>query len=202
MTTETSTTRFRIDGVRCDWPNLFKGEQFNGTGKFRCGTRLIVPKDHKQFSQIKAAIEQAAADKFKAKAQAVLKANRWPEPGPKDAICFKDSSLDTKAPEGYEGTFYLSANCQGGDTEAECTKPTVYDAQRNKIKDARDNPIYRGCYVNALVEFYADNRFGDGVFCKLVGIQFAKNGDAFGSAPARDDDFEPVEEGAGADDFV
>lgn len=206
MTTNTSNpTRFRIDGVRCDWPVLFKGEQFNGEGKYRCGVTLIVPPDHPQYKQCVAGVEAAAAEKYKdkAKAKAVLKANRWPNPGPKDSICFKDGDLKVKNPDGYEGNFYLSANCQGGDTEADAVKPTVYDAQLNKIKDAADNPIYRGCYVNALVEFYGMNtKGGDQINCKLVGIQFAKNGDAFGSAPARDDDFEPVSEGASADDFV
>ena len=28
-------TRFRLDNVRVDWPNLFRGEQFQGTGAFR-----------------------------------------------------------------------------------------------------------------------------------------------------------------------
>lgn len=202
MTTQTSPTRFRLDDVRVDWPNIFKPEQFNGQGKYRCGATLIVPPSHPQYKQVCTAVETAATEKFKNKAQAVLKANRWPNPGPKDAVCFRDGDLKTKESDGYEGNFYLSANCQGGDTEADAARPAVYDAQRNKITEARDNPIYRGCYVNAVVEFYGDSRYGDGVFCKLVGIQFRRNGDAFGSAPARDDDFEPVSEGAGADDFV
>ena len=194
MTTNTSTTRFRIDNVRVDWPNLFKGEQFQGTGKFRCGATLIVDGAHPQLPQINAAIQDAAQAKWKDKAAQTLKAARA-----KDNVCLRDGDLKVKAPEGYAGNWVLSANCKGGDTEAECDKPTVYDAQRNKVSDSRDNPIYRGCYVNALVEFYADSRFGDGIFAKLVGIQFRKDGDAFGSAPARDDDFEDVAE---VDDFV
>ena len=85
--------------------------------------------------------------------------------------------------------------------EPECEKPTVYDGFRNKVTEASKNPIYRGCYVNAVVEFYGDDRYSAGVFCKLVGIQFRKDGDAFGSAPARADDFDVVE-GAEAEDFA
>lgn len=197
MSNNTTSTRFRLDNVRVDWPNLFKGEQFQGTGKYRCGAALIIDGAHPQLPQVNAAIQHAAAEKWKDKATALLKAARA-----KDNICLRDGDLKTKAPEGYQGNWVLSANCKGGDTEAEAEKPTVYDAQRVKVTDASQNPIYRGCYVNALVEFYADSRFGDGVFCKLVGIQFRKDGDAFGSAPARDDDFEDVTEGADAGDFV
>jgi Protein of unknown function (DUF2815) len=197
MTTNTSPTRFRLDNVRCDWPNLFKGEQFQGTGKFRCGVQLLVPTGHPQYKAIETAITESANTKWKDKAAQTLKVARA-----KDNVCFRDGDLKAKAPEGYAGSWILSANCKGGDTEAECDKPTVYDAARNKVTEASKSPIYRGCYVNALVEFYADSRFGDGVFCKLVGIQFQKDGDAFGSAPARADDFDDVVEGAGADDFV
>ena len=195
--TNTSTTRFRIDNVRVDWPNLFKGEQFQGEGKFRCGATLIIDGVHPQLAQVNKAIEEAAKIKFKDKAPAALKAARA-----KDKICLRDGDLKTKAPEGYQGNWVLSANCQGGETEAECAKPTVYDANRNKVTDPKDNPIYRGCYVNALVEFYGDSRFGEAINCTLVGIQFRKDGDAFGSAPARADDFDDVTEGAEASEFV
>lgn len=193
----TIDTRFRLDNVRVDWPELFKGKQFNGEGKFRCGATLIVPNDHPQFKQINAAIEEAAKIKWKDKATATLKSARA-----KDNIAFRDGDLKTKAPDGYENAWYLSANCKGGDTEAECDKPTVYAADRTKITNPADSPIYRGCYVNAVVEIYADDRFGAGVFAKLVGIQFRKDGDAFGSAPARADDFEDVAAGSDADDLI
>ena len=193
----TTQTRFRLDNVRVDWPNLFKGEQYQGTGKYRCGAQLLVPTDHPQFKQVEAAIDEAAKTKWKDKAAATLKAARA-----KDNVAFRDGATKLKAPEGYEGCWILSANCKGGDTEAECDKPTVYTADRAKVTNAADNPIYRGCYVNAVVEIYADDRYGAGVFAKLVGIQFRRDGDAFGSAPARADDFEDVAAGADADDMI
>lgn len=193
--TTTNPLRFRIDGARASFPVLFKGEQFQGEGSFRCGVSLIVPPDHKQFAQIKAALVEAAKAKWKDKAAETYKAA-----AKKDKIAFRDGDDKAKY-DGYAGNWILSANCPGGPTEADCTKPTVYDGQRNLITDPNKNPIYSGCYVNAVVEFYADSRFGDGVFCKLVGIQFAKDGDAFGSAPAKADDFESVTAGADADDF-
>lgn len=193
MSNQQTETQFRLNNVRCDWPELFKGKQFNGEGKYRCGATLILPPDHPQFKDVKAAIETAAKLKWKDKAGAMLKAAQA-----KDGICLRDGDLKVKAADGYEGNWYISANCKGGDTEAECEKPRVFTADRKLVEDAKDSPIYRGCYVNAVVQFYADDRFSTGVFCKLVGIQFAKDGDAFGTAPARAEDFEDVSEGADA----
>lgn len=191
MSTTNTPTRFRLDNVRCDWPELFVGKQFNGEGKFRCGITLILPPSHPQFGQVKAAIEEAAKVKWREKAPALLKAAQA-----KDNIALRDGDLKVKAADGYAGNFYISANCRGGDTEEQCEKPAVYDAARTKVTEASKNPIYRGCYVNAVVEFYADDRYGHGVFAKLVGVQFRADGDAFGSAPARADDFEDLSEGA------
>lgn len=190
-------TRFRLDNVRADWPNLFKGQQFQGTGAFRCGITLILPPNHPQFKAVEAAIEEAAKIKWKDKAPAMLKAARA-----KDNVALRDGDIKAAKSDGYAGMFYVSANCKGGETEAECEKPLVLTADRVKVTNPSENPVYRGCYVNAMVEFYADDRFGTGVFCKLVAVQFRRDGDAFGSAPAKPDDFDDVSEGADADDIA
>lgn len=194
-TPNTNPLRFRIDNVRVDWPELFTGKQFNGTGNYRCGAQLIIEPDHPQFKQVENAIEKAAADKWKDKAAARLKGARL-----KDNVALRDGDAKAKF-DGYAGNYYISASCKGDDEEAKCEKPTVYDKFRNVVTEARQNPIYRGCYVNALVEFYAMDQYGDQVNCKLIGIQFRRDGDAFGSAPARADDFEDVTDGADAGDF-
>jgi hypothetical protein len=206
--------RFRIDNVRASFPVLFKGEQFQGTGSFRCGVSLIIPPDHPQLAQINAAIEEAARVKWKDKAALTLKGARA-----KDKVCLRDGDYKSKY-DGHAGNWILGANCPGGETEAECAKPSVFDKLRREYVSAdrwatlnekerqtfmheRQCPIYSGCYVSALVEFYADSRYGDGVFCKLVGIQFYGDGDAFsGGAPASADEFDTVTEGADASDFA
>lgn len=192
----TSNLRFRIDNARVSFPVLFKGDQFQGEGKFRCGVSLIIGPAHPQLNRIRAGIEEAAAAKWKDKAAVTLKAARA-----KDKVCLRDGDLRAKL-DGYEGSMILSANCQGGHTEEECVKPQVYDQNTVLVTHAGKSPIYSGCYANALVEFYADTRFGDGLFCKLVAIQFAKDGDAFGSAKANSGDFEKVTEGADAGEFA
>ena len=196
-------TRFRLNNVRVSFPELFKGKQFkDGEGKFRCGASLIVPPDHPQFKVIEAAIQEAAQLKWKDKAAGAMKAARA-----KDKICLRDGDLKSKY-DGYAGNWILSANCPGGDTEEECTKPAVYtqypDPTTGKpaLVTKDDHKIYSGCYVNAMVEFYGDSRYGEAVNCTLSGIQFHAKGDAFGAVQASADEFEGATEGADAGEFA
>ena len=60
---------------------------------------------------------------------------------------------------------------------------------------------YRGCYVNAKVEFVAGKSFkgSDGqiipnqVFARIIAIQFVKDGEAFGSGPTNAEGFDDEE---------
>ena len=194
-TTTASPLKVRIDNVRIAFPNLYKGTQFQGQGSFRCGAQFILPPDHPQFAQVQKLIDLAGQTKFKDKWAAAKKAATA-----KDKVCLRDG--DSKAKwEGFAGNYILSANCPGGETEEACKKPKVYDAQRKQVE--RDTGlIYSGCYVNALVEFYGDSRFGEAVNCSLLGVQFHKDGDAFAGSSAKDDDFEAATEGAGGEDFL
>lgn len=191
-----SNTRFLLRDVRIAFPVLFKAEQFQGQGSFRCGASLIVPPNHPQLAEINAAIDAAAVNKWKDKAPAMLKAARG-----KDNVALHDGDSKPKY-DGFPGNFYLSANCSGGATEAEAKKPKVFDQAKNEITDPAKNPIYAGCRVNALIDFYADDRYGVGVHCSLLGVQFFRDADAFGAAPAKADDFDDVSEGISADDLA
>lgn len=202
MTTTANPLRFRLNNVRASFPVLFKGEQYMGKGNYRCGTSLIIPPDHPQYKQVLAAIDAAAEAKWKDKAAAQLKVARS-----KDKICLRDGDLKSKY-DGYAGNWILSANCQGGETEAECAKPVVYSqfadpaTGRPTVVTQAQNKIYSGCYVNAVVEFYGDSRFDTAVNCSLSGIQFHADGDAFGSVRASPDEFEGTTVGADAEEFA
>lgn len=203
MTTTTtpaaSPLKIRLDNVRIAFPKLYLGDQVNGEGQFRCGAQLIITPDHPQLATVRTLMDGALKAKWKDKWEAHKK-----NAIAKGKLCLQDGDLKAKW-EGFAGNFTLSANCPNpagfGDTAENCKKPKVYDAQRNLVeKDT--GLIYSGCYVNALVEFYAHDRFGDGVFCSLLGVQFAKDGDAFAGSSARADDFESASEGADAGEFV
>lgn len=96
--------------------------------------------------------------------------------------------------EGYEGNTYVTAKS--------ATRPLLVDANRQPVTE-EDGAIYSGCYVNAIVELYANTQpTKKGVFAGLKGVQFVKDGDAFGGgAPAAATEFDVVE-GADAADFA
>lgn len=96
--------------------------------------------------------------------------------------------------EGYEGNTYVTAKS--------ATRPLLVDQHRQPVTE-EDGTIYSGCYVNAIVELYANTQpTKKGVFAGLKGVQFVKIGDAFGGgAPAAATEFDVVE-GADAADFA
>jgi hypothetical protein len=190
-----SPLKIRLDNVRIAFPRLYKGEQYQGAGTFRCGAQLIISPDHPQMAKVEALIDLAGQTKFKDKWPVARKAAFA-----KDNVCLRDGDLKAKY-EGFAGNKVLSANCPGGETEEACKKPKVYDLQRNLVE--KDNGmIYSGCFVNALVEFYGDGRRGEQINCSLLGVQFARDGYAFAGSSAKADDFEAASEGADAGEFV
>ena len=58
-----------------------------------------------------------------------------------------------------------------------------------------DNVIYGGCYVNAIIELWAqDNNYGKRINANLLGVQFHKDGEPFGGGgvSVKADDFDDV----------
>ena len=73
----------------------------------------------------------------------------------------------------------------------------VHDFGIDGLTEA-DGLVYSGCYVNARVELWVqDNANGKRINAKLLGIQFVRDGDAFGagSAPAKPTDFSDLGDG-------
>jgi hypothetical protein len=195
-----------IRGARLSFPDLFEATTVNGQGKPSFRAQLLVPEtggDAKAsvdggatWGPAKQVIEQAIAatakDKWAAKAPQIIAANE----GIPQKHCFIDGRK--RSYEGYEGNWALSAS-----RPEEKGRPLVFDQQKNPLVAADGKP-YAGCYVNASVEFWAqDNQHGKAVRCSLNGVQFARDGDAFaGGAPASPDDFEALAEGADAGDLA
>lgn len=191
---EKTPERVMLKNCRLAFPALFEPkatvDSDGKPGKPRYTAVLIIPKDHPQVKEVKSAIRHAAETKWGAKGESILK-----QLSGKDRLALHDG--DTKAEyDGFEGNLFISAASQEG------TRPTVIDANRSPLT-ARDGRPYAGCYVNASIEFYAqDNQFGKRVNAQIRGVQFYRDGDAFSAGrPADADEFEDVAEGADADDF-
>lgn len=183
MTTATSPAgRVMLRNVRLAFPALFEPSSY-GEGDPAYSATLIM--DPAQAEVVDKAIAGVARDKWGAKADAQLKALRAA-----GKVCLRDG--DEKADyDGFEGMMFIAARSR--------TRPTVVDGQRQPLTQS-DGRIYAGCYVNASLEIWAqDNAFGKRINCTLRGVQFVRDGEAFGGGrPASADEFDELE----AEDLV
>lgn len=182
--------KLKLKNVRLAFPQLFEARTVNGEGKPAFSANFLIDPKDPQVKVIEAAIVETAKEKWGAKAEANLKALRA-----SDKTCLHNG--DTKASyAGFEGMLYISARSTA--------RPLIMDADKTPIVDPSLGRPYSGCYVNAVIELYAqDNSFGKRINAVLGGVQFYRDGDAFaGGRAASEDDFDDVTDGAMAEDLA
>ena len=197
----TNENTVMLKNVRLAFPHLFTPSKGNDTGGYRRGALFIIDSgDKENLEAVRAAIERAAVRKWpdaKKRDGIMTILNR------QDKVCLHEGVTKAKY-DGFEGNWYVSANAKSADTADAAGPVTVVDRDRAvTLTEAHGRP-YAGCYVNALVEIYAqDNAFGQRINGVLKGVQFWADGDAFaGTPPAKPDDFPDMEGASGAEDFV
>jgi hypothetical protein len=191
MSTNQPTGRILLKNVRLAFPNLWEPNTVNGEGKPRYSASLLMGQDHPQVEEIKRKIEALAKDKWRDKAASIL-AGLYKT----DKVALHDG--DTKSQyDGFAGNMFVASAAQ------ENAPPTVIDRDRSPLSQRSGRP-YAGCYVNASLEFWAqDNGYGKRINCTLRGIQFYADGDSFSAGrPADSDEFDDVSAGADAEDFA
>ena len=146
-----------LRNVRLSFPSLWVRSIFDGKeGKYEA-TFLIPKSDTETKDKINIAIKQMIAE-------SKLKI-------PKDKICVKDG--DDYEFDGYENTWTLKASNN--------RQPTLLDTDKTPLT-TDDGKIYAGCYVNAVIEFWVqNNNYGKRINANLLGVQFVKHGEAFGT---------------------
>jgi hypothetical protein len=168
-----------INDVRITFPVLFDAKQVNGQGDPKHSGSFLIRRDHPQLAAIKEAIVKAATEKWGAKAAEVLRAL-----AASDKICLHDG--DSKSDyDGYAGNYFINASNK--------IRPLVIGPDRAPLVAADGKP-YSGCYVNVILEFWAqDNQFGKRVNASLLGVQFLRDGERLaGGGVAAADDFEAI----------
>lgn len=175
------STRVRIENVRFNFTNtLFTAKAGKEAGsKEKFSVVSILPKDHPQLAEIKAAMVEAAAAKWGPKAADVLKALQAG-----DRLCLHDG--DAKADQaGYAGNLFINASND--------LRPVVVGPNREPLV-ASDGKPYSGSYGTVIVDFWAqDNQFGKRINASLMGAQFVRDGERLsGGGVAAADDFDAI----------
>lgn len=168
-----------LKDVRLTFPQLFEPKQVNGQGDPKFSAAFLLPKTHPQVAEIKAAIVEAATAKWAAKHPEVLKAL-----AAADKLALHDGDAKSDY-DGYAGSLFINASNK--------IRPLVIGPQREPLVAADGKP-YSGCYVNAIIELWAqDNQFGKRVNASLLGVQFVRDGERLaGGGVAAADDFEAI----------
>lgn len=190
--------KIQIRNLRLAFPELFEARAGEEGGTPKYGAKFVVPANHPQIDEIEKAMFATAEAKWGGKAKTIY-ANLTKTGKPKVVeVAFVRqpyANSDGEPYDGFEDAFYLTASNK--------VRPTVIDGDRTPLTAADGKP-YSGCYVNAIIEFWAqDNKYGRAVRAELKGVQFVKDGDAFGGggSAASAEDFDVVD-GSDAGDLA
>lgn len=197
-------TTLVLKDVRCSFitlgePEYFGGQKQKPSDKRRWSSTFLIPSESAYRKQIDAMMEELAKEKWEKKAPTIL-VNIRSDP---KASCFTDGNR--KDYEGYKNHWALTAHRnedKGRPLVMDTDKSPIYKPD-NELYEGKAGRIYSGCFVNAQVEFWAqDNPNGKAIRCTLLGIQRNRDGDAFSGGSAPDADaFDEITEGADADDL-
>ena len=166
--------KITLKNVRLSFPSLFRKATFNGEETEYEATFLINKESQSNLiAQIRSAIDE--------KIKVDLKGAKLGA----DKICLKDG--DEIEYDGYAGHFSIKAS--------NVKRPLVIDRDKSQLSED-DGVIYPGCYVNAIIELWAQNNsWGKRINANLLGVQFCDDGQPFGDGVgASADDFEFVED--------
>lgn len=192
-------SKVRVDGriqlkrVRVSFFHGFEPQAFEGS-KPAYTMHLLLEEGHPQRKELEAVLQRVAKATWGANAAAVYKQLKT-----QDRLCLRDGSTkltsEGEIMEGYDGAVYLSARSY--------KRPTIIDRDRTPLT-ADDGRPYSGCYVNAIVEIWAQagGQYGKRINCQIQGVQFVEDGESFGGGgrTASADEFESLADEFDGDD--
>lgn len=172
-----------IKNARIAFPALFEAKTVNGEGEPRYSAAFIVDPASVNAKELAKALTAVAKEKWGAKADGILA-----ELKKKGRVCYVEGPKTNGNGEVYDG--FEDMHSFNASNKA---RPLILDRDKTPLSAADGKP-YGGAFVNASVELWAqDNNFGKRINATLKGVQFVRDGDAFGGgAPASPDDFDDL----------
>ena len=176
-----------VSNVRLSFPHLAEPQRqvIETTGKERISynCELIMAQDHPAFAKFMQVYANMALEKWKEHAQAVMQMIQ----SERKLRCFgrgeeKVNKKTFQPYDGYAGNVYITV---GRDTPPQIIQAdgTPIDPNNTMAYQQLTRRMYGGCRVNAAIKpWLQENKYGRGVRCDLVAIQFANDDKAFGEA--------------------
>lgn len=185
--------KVKIANVRGAFLNLFEAKTVGGEGEPRYSGAFVIEPGSTNAKTLAAALNAVAKEKWGVKADGILA-----ELKKKGRVCYREEALANSSGEVYDG--FESMHVLNASNKA---RPLILDRDKTPLTAADGRP-YSGSYVNVSLEVWAqDNSFGRRINATLKGVQFCRDGDAFGGgAPANPDDFDDLGVEETADDLA
>lgn len=180
--------------ARLGFPALFVPREAKEAGKPpRFEGHAIFAPGSEADKIVQQAVQQAATDKWGAKAPQILEKLKAD-----GRVCYHTTPKTNDNGEvydGFQGMHWIKATNEA--------RPAVIDRDTRPLTQADGRP-YSGCNVIFNVEIWAqDNSWGRRINAKLRWVQFHSDGEAFsGGAPVSEDEFQAIADGATAGDLV
>lgn len=154
-----------LNNVRTSY--FYGFEPFKGDNGDSYCSHFLLPPGHPGIELIKIAQRKAAAAMWKDGSADVLKALAG-----QDRLCLHDGNVSKAGVDGYKDMFYVAGNSK--------KRFTIVDGDRSPLTAADGRP-YSGCYVNAIVQVWAqNNKYGKRINAQISGVQFLRHGESFG----------------------
>lgn len=174
-----------LEMVRLSFPKIWKMEKSTPDSPPKFSANFLIDPDtahgKKNIAKIEAALKH-------------VKTKAWPENTDKIV-----SRIDAKRISFREGEAFANAEGDVYQGYDDMMVVTASNKKRFQIVDRDKSPLteddgkpYGGCYVDAVVSFYATTKKeqgGNGLFATIELIRFRKDGEAFGAAPIDADDY-------------
>lgn len=184
-------TKITLENVRLGaWPVLWEARDYQNDGNFNFSAKFHIPKNSPAAKLLLDTYQQVATEEWKEKAGSVLQQLK----GNNLKTFITDGDLFAEK-EAHSGHYIISSKRPKSDG-----RPDVRDRNKQPLAQEDGKP-YGGCYVRAILDVWAqDNQYGKGMRCKLLGVQFVKDGDAFAGtgSSASEDDFADLGDGEDA----
>ena len=171
-----------LANVRLAFPSIFQMSSVKPGDKPAFSASFLMPPDHPAILIVQQAITMVANTKWGDQAAEILRALIAG-----DRVCLHNGDSKSQF-DGYAGNMFVSARSP--------SRHLVIAQDRSLLAETDGKP-YSGCYVNAQIAVWAmQNSYGKRVNAQLRGVQFLRDGDAFGGgAVAQAEEFEVIESG-------
>lgn len=173
-----------LQDVRLSYPHIWKPQASVKDGPMKYSANFMIDPDSalgkKNIKACNAAIAEVAKATWEEKWEKILKAIDT------DRVVFRKGETFTND----EGDIYAGYEDMMIAKGTNTRKFPIVDRKKIATTEA-DGVIYAGCYVDAVVRFYAvanKDKGGNGIFASLEAIRFRRDGEAFGAAPVDVDD--------------